>query len=532
MQHLTEELKGEVSIHGFFDFGKDAFATLEIELDGEFAENTEIILGEVAHDGTIVHQPGFTTFLQHIFKLQNGHHTYRFPIQTHIPAYDGFPHCSAPKEADGEIAPFRYVEVNRYYGKVTLRRTCWFGDWNDNASYFHCDNDALNNVWDFCKYSIKATTPFGLYIDGERERMPYEADAYINQLGHFCCDANYTIARDTIQHFMENGRFTWPTEWFLFTPLLVRDYLLYSGDKEQVLKWLPSLDEKLLPQFMLQNGLLAPAKFLGPNNSTIWDDNHQVVRREILDIIDWPETERDGYEQGDVNFVPNALLYSAMLAMYEITENPSYKARAENLRQAIRTHFWKGDFFVDSLNSTHTGIHTAMFALFCGLLDGDDAKRHAKLMASRGMACSVYGAQFLLDACYNQGLAQHALDLMTSDGQRSWLNMLREGSTITMESWGGQWKQNQDWNHPWGAAPANIIPRKLCGIRPIKPGFKTFEVQPQPGTLGEFTAIQPTPNGPIHLHFNKDNGYELRVPDNTCAIWNNQTLNPGTHHLV
>jgi len=33
--------------------------------------------------------------------MENGHHVYRFPIPTHIPAYEGFPHCLAPKEADG-----------------------------------------------------------------------------------------------------------------------------------------------------------------------------------------------------------------------------------------------------------------------------------------------------------------------------------------------------------------------------------------------------------------------------------------------
>ena len=64
---------------------------------------------------------------------------------------------------------------------------------------------------------------------------------------------------------------------------------------------------------------------------------------------------------------------------------------------------------------------------------------------------------------------------MTSDSLRSWMNMIRKGATMAMEAWDDTFKPNQDWNHPWGAAPANMIPRGLFGIRPLKPGFAEFE---------------------------------------------------------
>lgn len=522
MLSKTEELTGTVSVNGFFDFGYDAFGTLEFELDGEFEENTEVILGEVARDGKIVHEPGFKTFIQHIFQLKNGHHCYRFPIHTHIPAYAGFPHCLAPKEADGEVAPFRYVEVNRYYGKVTVRRTVWFGDWNDNASSFECSNPVLNDIWKFCKYSIKATSLFDCYVDGERERMPYEGDAYINQLGHFCNDANYTLAQNTLQHFFDNGVYTWPTEWLLLTPLLVRDYLLYSGDTAQVKQWLPLLEEKLLGKFMTEDGLLAPALFKNKGNKTVWSEQRKLLQYEVRDIIDWPETERDGYEQSDVNFVPNAYLYAALKAMEILTENGEYAKRAETLKQAIRSNFLKDGMFVDSVGSSHTGLHSAMFALDFDLAEKDEIAAHAAVLSSRELACSVYGAQFLLEACYKHHLAEHALKLLTSQNERSWFNMMRVGATISMESWGDKWKNNQDWNHAWGAAPANIITRHLCGIRPVAPGFSQFIVDPQPASLDYFTCRQPTIHGPIILEYSRENGYKLTAPNGTKAIWKEQ----------
>ena len=533
MRHEIQEQRADIHLHGLFDFGRAAYGTLEVELTGDYTGNVEVVIGEVARNGCIVHRPGFTTFLHRIFALRNGRHCYRFEIPRHLPAYSGFPHCEAPPEAGGEVAPFRYVEINRYHGVAVVRRTAWFGDWEDDAGHFVCDQPALNRVWEFCRYSLKATSLFDRYVDGERERMPYEGDAYITQLGHFCCNAHYRTARDTLEHFMTGpGRMTWLTEWLLLTPLLVRDYLLYSGDRESVERWLPGLDEKLLPNLLTDNGLLSPASFAEYSGTGfIRNQEGIVISGPLRDLIDWPETERDHYELGKINFVPNACLYLALLTMHELTGQESYRERAMKLRRAIRAVLLRNGRFVDSENSQHTALHTAMFALHTGLTEPDEIPVHRDLLFSRGMACSVFGAQFLLEACYCHRWGDHALKLMTDDGERSWLNMLREGSTITMESWGDRWKPNQDWNHPWGAAPANIVIRHLCGIRPLAPGFSRFIVDPQPAGLQWLECRQPTPHGPIELRLEGDI-LEWQAPAGTEAVYAGRILPGGPRKQV
>ena len=62
-----------------------------------------------------------------------------------------------------------------------------------------------------CRYSIKATTFAGIYVDGDRERVAYEGDAYFSQLGQYYADGNVQIARDTYDRLMKLP--TWPTEW-------------------------------------------------------------------------------------------------------------------------------------------------------------------------------------------------------------------------------------------------------------------------------------------------------------------------------
>jgi hypothetical protein len=138
-----------------------------------------------------------------------------------------------------------------------------------------------------------------------------------------------------------------------------------------------------------------------------------------------------------------------------------------------------------------------MFLLAFGAVPQERKGAVADFVKSRGMACSVYGAQHLLDALYGCGEAQYALSLMLATHDRSWHHMIAQGGTITWEAWDWKYKNNLDWNHAWGAAPANIIPRRLMGVRPIEPGWKRIEVRPQPGGLSHASLKHPTPLGPL-----------------------------------
>ena len=510
MQKIVEEQTRELKGRGFFDFGKAAYGTLEVELDGRYAENIELVIGEMAENGMIIHHPGWTTFVIDRKKIQNGHHLCRFNIPPHLPAYDGFPHPATPAECGGEITPFRYVEVNHYYGKATVRRTAWFDDWNDEASHFESSDDDLNKVWDFCKYSIKATNVFGVYIDGERERQPYEGDAYINQLGHFCCDANYKTARQTIDFFEHHP--TWPTEWQLLTPILAQDYLLYSGDRESVDRWLKWLPDRLLVQLEGADGLLRG-------------------NAQIRDIVDWPQQDRDDYVLQACNFVPNAYCYGSALALYQLTGSEKYAARAAALRKELRKQMWQSGFPQDSPGANHTALHSAVFALRFGIAEKSEIPALCAFIAEKGMVCSVYAAQYLLEVCAMYGLDELFYKLITGKGPRSWLNMLAQGTTISMEAWGEWDKPFQDWSHAWGAAPANLIPRHLCGVRPLKPGFELFTLAPLASAPKEFILRAPTPKGPVTVEFSGNSG-KVTLPGGTSLLYGGKTLAAGSHSIT
>lgn len=462
----------------FRDFLKDAYGYLSVELVGTPGTQIQWAVGEVSDGQKINREPGgHRVFRSGTLLLEEGKTHY----QISFPKHPSKNPAAQKSPFDWEIAPFRYAEIHGDCSVLDICRHEVFPEnFSDDDSFFESSNENLNRIWEFCKYSIKATAPFGIFIDGERERLPYEGDAYINQAGWFACCADPEIPRKTIEFFKEHP--TWPTEWNIQMPIIVRDYWLYTGDRASVDRWLEWLPEKLLPELWDANG------FVRGNGTT------------IRDIVDWPVTERDDYEFGEVNFVPNAYLIQALKAMKELTGEEQYLIQAEKLRRQLKKYMFCNGLPVDHPASTHTALHTAIFALWADI--AEDTAPLIKMIREKGMGCSVYGAQFLLEVCFRHDFADHGLALMTSDDLRSWNNMLKKGSSITMEAWDDSFKPNQDWNHAWGAAPCNIIPHYLCGLRPVKPGFEEYSCQPAALAV-DWKLKHPVPGGCIMAEYVK-----------------------------
>jgi alpha-L-rhamnosidase len=508
----------------FADFGRHAFGRLQLEIDSAERQTIQVAVGEVLSNGRIEQNPGGSRIYQEqTLHIQPGRHLY-WMTMTH-PGYG-----AGTLVVEPEITPFRYAEVRGCSGEISIRQQAFFGPFRDDAADFCSSDEVLNQVWDFCKYTLKATNVFGIFIDGNRERQAYEGDAYINQLSYFCCDDHFEIARKTIERLFDWP--TWPTEWALAMPLLVHDYLLYTGDMEHAREWYPALKPKLLLELAGENALISPqnlkegVRFPGFPAGVSYRD-----------LIDWPPGERDGYELGFYNLVPNCWHYAALERMSQLADilgkaedAAFYRQRASLVRTAINGQMLKQGRYVDNPESSHTALHSLIFPLVFGV--APDAIRAELLrdVQSRGMACSVFAAQFLLEASYRNRLADYALSLMTADSLRSWQNMLKRGATITMEAWDDSLKPNQDWNHPWGASPVNIISRYLAGIQPLLPGFDLFLVDPQPGSLKSFTLRHPTVHGPISMQL-ESKDFLLEVPAGSTALFKQQKLQAGQHRL-
>ncbi|MBE6367621.1 MAG: hypothetical protein E7052_06915 [Lentisphaerae bacterium] len=524
---------------GFFaDFGKAAFGRLEVVAHCSKACTVELAMGEVlTPEKRLDREPGGYRCIKIMTKeLAAGENRFFMDIPKHRSPYQKTYQRSkvlTPENIGGEIAPFRYVEITGdFQGQVEFIRHAVFGEFDDNAAAFECSDERLNKVWEFCKYSIKATSCFGIYVDGERERQAFEGDCYINALGAYCSGGGYEIARRTLGFMIEYYPIP-ALEYRLITPRLVHDYMLYSGDEQSLHFWQKTLPERLCRQYLNSDGLIENPEFIDIDDYRkdmpyqyfpLFQDPMQL-------LVDWPPNERDDYEYGAVNFVSNAFYYDALNMLDRLLPGRGYAQTAQELRKKMQQLFRQANGrWRDNTTAEHMALHTAVLALALGVADAHDRPQLGDFIVQKGMQCSVYMAQFLLDSCFISGQAQYAIDLMRSDSERSWLNMIKQGSTISMEAWSNELKPNQDWNHAWGAAPANVIPRRLAGIRPESYGFKKFVVDPQVGDIKEMTMRHPSPQGAIELEYSNKK-LQLTVPDGAEACCDNKLYGVGKHTI-
>jgi alpha-L-rhamnosidase len=221
-----------------------------------------------------------------------------------------------------------------------------------------------------------------------------------------------------------------------------------------------------------------------------------------------------------VNTVINAFHYHTWMLMAQMQDaigrkddTLKFSERSEYFREVFNATFLdpKTGIYVDGEKVPHSSLHANLFPLVFGLVPDSNKPKVIAFIKSRGMACSVYPAQCLLEALFENGEADYAIALMASDSERSWRHMLDFGSTITTEAWDIKFKPNMDWNHAWGSAPANIIPRYVLGVRPTSPGFATAVIAPQIGKLERVSGIVPTIHGPIAVRID-DGVLKVQVP--------------------
>ncbi|MGQ1889967.1 alpha-L-rhamnosidase-related protein [Thermophagus sp. OGC60D27] len=519
-------------------FDKAFFGTLVVSSSQPQESAIVFHLGEKLNsDGHVDEKPGGTVRYQKVEleKLNSG----KTLIELTPDKRNRGPNAILPPDTFGIVMPFRYVEIENLkvpIEEIKFYQKAFHYRFNDDASSFSSSDSVLNSIWDLCKHTIKATSFVGYYIDGDRERIPYEADAYINQLSHFCLDSDYSIARRTNLYFIDHP--TWPTEWLLHTVMLYYQYYLYSGDLDLLRDNYEMLKERTLMELEGEDGLISSysEKLTPEMKKKLGFENPNT---KVRDIVDWPpaqkdtgwklateQGERDGYEMMPVNTVVNAFYYHNLVLMSKIAGLLGYekdvrlfKQRARRTKKSINQKLFDKNrgVYVDGESSSHASLHANMFPLAFDLVAEKYKKSVISHVKSRGMACSVYGAQYLLEGLLKHGEQEYALDLITDTSHdRTWWNMLNIGSTMTLEAWDMKYKPNADWNHAWGTAPLNIITRYLWGIQPVTAGFENFQISPQLEGLNNSAIKVPSLNGTIQAEYESKGQrerYKITVPD-------------------
>jgi len=450
----------------------------------------------------------------------------------------------------GSVMPFRYIDIYGWKGNfskqsisIQYARSSAFQQ--QGKISFTGDPSALelDRIMRLMDHTMMATSFAGIFVDGDRERLPYEADAYINMLGWFAQVGEVSVPRRTFEFLVKNP--TWPTEWQSHMILMAWADFMQTGDKEFLRTHYAWLKLLTLKDAISETGMVDISKIKPELKKAL------KVTYPMGDLVDWPPSQRDGHEMVANNTVTNAFVYESMLRMADIahaldeeSDRQFFTEQAEKLKAAIRGKVTLSNgLFSDGIGSSHTSAHSLFVPLDFGLVNEDERQLFLTEIKKKitayggGFPSSVFAAQYLLESLFKMGEDDLALSLILNESDRGWLNMLNKyDATITHEAWDVKFKDNEDWTHAWGAAPANIIPRYLLGVRPTKAGWQNWELAPSRALRFSAVATLPTPKGNIFLNFDYPKRLiNVTVPVGSSAkfIHNGQSaeLGSGQHQL-
>ena len=523
----------------FYDFKKDAFAYLTLNITWEptqAMQNDSLVLsiGEKGIADSIDQKPGGGIIYQtYKIGLKKGTNDYVLDIPRFVPQ---FPWSQVMPLQLPEVIPFRYCEIKAMPNlKINniIQKTLTV-KFNNNASAFSCSDDRLNQIYEMCKYSTIANTFNGDYANSERERMMYEADCHIQQMCHYAIDREFSTARYSTENLIYHA--SWPTEWISHSVFMAWADYLYTGNKDLIEKYYDDLKAKTLIGLETPEGLISSRT--GLQTKSFLESIH--YNGDLLhDIDDWPDAdqgiypsgETDNYERRDYNTVVNAFYYRALVLMSKMSLATDHKddaaffaEKAEKVKKKFNDDFFDkvSRIYIDGIGSRHSSIQANLFPLAFGLVPDAHKESVVNFVKSKWMACGVYAANYLMEGLYNAEQGSYALDLITNDSDRGWLNMIRVGATMTTEAWDLKYDpHDMSWSHAWSASPAHIIPRKIMGIQPAEPGFGKIIIKPQPGDLKWAKMKLPTIHGDILVSLSQDAGssfnLETTIPANTTA---------------
>lgn len=198
---------------------------------------------------------------------------------------------------------------------------------------FHSSDSALNAVWRLSAHTIEALNG-NIYADSwTRERAAYEADTWIQQRAHLALDASPSLGAYSVDYLVANR--TWPTEWPLYLILAAHDAWMRTGSTAQIAEQYDRLAALLPDRYVdADTGFVVKS----PGASSAMDG----------DLVDWPPSERDGFEFGQVNTVINALASQAYADMVDIARELGRDTDADRFagiagRMRVAIHAWLYD---------------------------------------------------------------------------------------------------------------------------------------------------------------------------------------------
>lgn len=378
---------------------------------------------------------------------------------------------------------------------------------------FECSEEKLNRVWDVSVRTLKRSIHETFEDCPYYEQMQYIMDSMLEALYYYQISKDYNLAKKAIYDFHSSLLPTgllqsrYPSVapqvipiFSLYWILMLRDYVLYSGDIDLIKRYRGTIDAILgwFERYIANNNLIGKIGY--------WP------------YVDWV----DGWSWGippafnsDIAAI-YSLIYSytlkmagnLMLTIGSKSLFKEYKIKSLLIDKAIKKYYWDDNvgLFRDGIDTVQFSQHCQVWAILNELVKSDKAREvmdKAINMADISKT-SISHSYFLFRALDKVNLYnKYAPTLLNK-----WKSLLDLNVTTFPETFDNPRSEC----HGWSAVPLYEFTACILGIRPSEPGFKKVDIKPHPINLDWAEGTLPTVRGDIYVRWEKgSNSFSLNV---------------------
>lgn len=355
---------------------------------------------------------------------------------------------------------------------------------------FNCDDDFYDKLWTKAARTLYVNMRDTYFDCPDRERAQWWGDI-VNDLGEafysldknssllarkgFCEIAAWQRKDGTIYSPIPAGN--WDKE---LPPQMLATvgwygawtYYLYSGDDATIRDFYPAVKKYLAVWKLGDDGLV-----MHRAGEWDWEDWGTNIDAPILD---------------------NAWFYLALKsasAMAKVAGADSdiagYQKQMDSIQANFNKAFWAGSEYRSKDYKGDTDDRANGMAVLCGFAPREYFPALQKvLMEHRN--CSPYMERFVSEAQFTMGDINGAMTRM----KERYGPMVADKLTTLWE----QFNRNEGtYNHGWSGGPLILLSKYVAGIAPTSPGYDTYEIRPNLGTLKQVSAKVMTIKGIVRV---------------------------------
>lgn len=276
-------------------------------------------------------------------------------------------------------------------------------------------------------------------------------------------------------------------------------YYLYSGDIETIRAVYPAVSRYLSIWKLGEDGLVVPRK-----GGWVWGD--------------WGENK-------DMTILYNGWYYIALqgqlkmaTALGETKDLAGIKAKMASIEQNFNKAFWNGKEYRSADYQGETDDRGHALAVISGLAKPEQYDAIREVFKTQEHS-SPYMEKYVGEALYMMGLPDDALTRV----KKRFAEMTNHHYTTLWEDWriGGSGGGGGTINHAWSGGALTLLSQYGAGVAPVEPGYKTYQIAPQLGSLQYIKTTVPSVAGDIKIALRQDSqtlSMNLDSPAGTTAI--------------